>query len=43
MNSVIEYIFMGVLYIALIISIIAIIVIVRTLVKEHKYHRNKNS
>lgn len=43
MDSVIEYIFWGVLYMALITSIIAIIVIVRTLVKEHKYHRNKNS
>lgn len=43
MNSVIEYIFMGVLYMALITSIIAIIVIVRTLVIEHKHHRNKKS
>lgn len=43
MNTVIEYIFSGVLYMALITSIIAIIVIVRTLVIEHKYRRNKKS
>lgn len=40
---VVEYIFYGVLYMALIGSIIAIIVIVRTIALEHKYRRNRRT